>query len=501
VHHDVEESHDAATVLTISLYGLASRNLSWEVKMNVARFALAFFLFFLVGTAHATQVVFSDFSDTSSLTLNGAAATVSTSDGVVLRVTPASGSQSGSAFSSATVNAADFSTFFKFRITEPGGSVFDCNTEAGADGLVFVVQSVRSDIGGSGAGIGYQGIDSSVGVEFDTWCNAGNNDPSSNHVGIVTDGSVNHGTGSPFTANISPDFDEGSIWYAWIDYNGTMLELRVSQTLSRPVAATLSRTVDIPAIIGQNDAYVGFTSGTGADWGNHDVIYWEYRDSYDPITEPDDSTGCCASIGSNNVVTLPCLTLGNFDLWVTLEFVTSPSGEVLVRVADVGLGNLCDGGTVTPPVDTCDDCACADYAAAHPDECGETGDLNFRLTWNDLNDVDLHVVYFNGHDVYEEIFYGHPVGTLGGELDVDANAGCYDNVTSRAVENVFYQDPEPGTYTLKVCGWAQCDSNSSSSVTAQVLVGGSVVQENQVTVAQWDQEDSYCMDVYTYTVH
>jgi hypothetical protein len=222
----------------------------------------------------------------------------------------------------------------------------------------------------------------------------------------------------------------------------------------------------------------------------------------DPLSSLVTATGDCCATLEGNVVTIPCLNVGGLNLWVTLEFVSSTTSDVLLRVTDVGLGNLCDGGTVTPPpVDTCDDCSCATYAAAHPDECGQTGDLNFRLTWNDLNDVDLHVVYFNGTDLLEEIFYGHPVGTLGGELDVDANAGCYDNVTNRAVENVFYQDPEPGTYTLKVCGWAQCDSNSSSSVTAQVLVGGSVVQENAVTVSQWDQEDQHCTDVYTYTVH
>ena len=31
-------------------------------------------------------------------------------------------------------------------------------------------------------------------------------------------------------------------------------------------------------------AFIGFTSGTGADWGNHDVLSWEYRDEFDPIS-------------------------------------------------------------------------------------------------------------------------------------------------------------------------------------------------------------------------
>ncbi len=235
------------------------------------------------GPAAATVVVYNDFSSISGLTLNGDAAVAATADGDVLRLTPAAGSRSGSAFSSVTVNASTFSTYFEFRITNPGGSIFDCNSGAGADGLVFVAQSVSSSIGGLGQGIGYSGIGSSVGVEFDTWCNGANNDPSSNHVGIDTNGSVNHGSGAPYTVDVATRFDDGNIWYAWIDYDGSDVEVRANQSGIRPVDALLSRTLDLSSLLGQDDAYVGFTSGTGADWGNHDILYWEYRDSFNPI--------------------------------------------------------------------------------------------------------------------------------------------------------------------------------------------------------------------------
>ncbi len=226
---------------------------------------------------------FIDFADTSALQLNGAAQVLATTDGQVLRLTPAIMSQSGSAFSKAMVNAADFSTFFKFRITEAGGSLFDCNKDAGADGIVFVVQSVSSSIGGGGEGIGYKGIGQSVGVEFDTWCNEANHDPSSNHVAIDLNGVVDHGEGSPVAANVAGRFDDGDVWYAWIDYKDRTLEIRVSPNLQRPVHATLSNVLDIPQILGVNDAYVGFTSGTGLDYGHHDILAWEYRDHFAPV--------------------------------------------------------------------------------------------------------------------------------------------------------------------------------------------------------------------------
>ncbi len=237
-------------------------------------------------SASATTITFNDFSDTSLLTLSGNAATTTTAaDGTVLRLTPALAGQSGSAFSSATINAATFSTFFQFRITGPGGTLFDGNTINGADGLVFVVQSVSADLGGAGEGIGYAGITNSVGVEFDTWHNSAYRDPSSNHIGIDTYGNVT----SLATVNVGDDtiraegFDNGNIWSSWVDYDGTTLEVRLSDNGIRPNDVILSYNLDIASILGVNDAYVGFTSGTGADWGNHDILSWEYRDEYNPV--------------------------------------------------------------------------------------------------------------------------------------------------------------------------------------------------------------------------
>nr|WP_052314663.1 PEP-CTERM sorting domain-containing protein [Desulfobacter postgatei] len=152
-----------------------------------------------------------------------------------------------------------------------------------------MVQSVSSSIGGAGGGIGYAGISPSVGVEFDTWGNASLHDPSSNHIGIDVNGVLDHGSGSPNTVNVGHDsdptkgFDNGQIWYSWIDYNGTTLDVRLSENNLRPDSPILSRDLDIPNILGVSDAFVGFTSGTGADYGNHDILAWEYRDEFDPI--------------------------------------------------------------------------------------------------------------------------------------------------------------------------------------------------------------------------
>lgn len=235
------------------------------------------------GNAFALRMTFEDFSSQAGLTLNGSAAVAATDDGNVMRLTSARPSQSGSVFSSSTVSAENFSSFFSFRITDPGGPLFDGNTDEGADGIVFVIQSVSSSIGGLGYGIGYEGILNSVGIEFDTWQNTYLSDPSSNHVGIDLNGNVNHWPGAIYTADVAGRFDDGGIWYSWVDYDGTDLEVRISQTGIRPEDALLSYSLDIISILGAPDAFIGFTSATGADWGNHDILSWEYRDEYEPV--------------------------------------------------------------------------------------------------------------------------------------------------------------------------------------------------------------------------
>lgn len=227
----------------------------------------------------AAAISYADFSSVAGLTLNGSAAQV----GNVLRVTPANYNQSGSTFSTSTVAltaGASFSTYFQFRFTGAGGSCdgFGC----GADGLTFVVQTVSNNVGSLGGGIGYEGIPSSIGIEFDTWNNGGIDGNSSNHLGINVAGSVN----SVLRAEVTEaDMNGGDIWNAWVDYNSLtgLLEARLSRSPGRPAAAMLSYSIDLADTLGVTNAFVGFTSGTGAAFANHDVLSWTLEDRFAPI--------------------------------------------------------------------------------------------------------------------------------------------------------------------------------------------------------------------------
>ncbi|MDP3033236.1 MAG: L-type lectin-domain containing protein [Rhodocyclaceae bacterium] len=229
--------------------------------------------------ASAAVISYPDFSSVAGLTLNNDAAQV----GSVLRVTPATYNQAGSAFSTSTVSLASnasFSTFFQFRFTGAGG--WGDGQGIGADGLVFVVQTVGNNVGGLGGGIGYAGLSNSVGIEFDTWNNGSIDNNSSNHVGIDVNGNVS----SVVLAEVTEaDMNNGDIWNAWVDYNSAtqLLEARLTRSATRPTAAFLSYTLDLATTLGTTNAYVGFTSGTGAAFANHDVLSWTLEDRFAPI--------------------------------------------------------------------------------------------------------------------------------------------------------------------------------------------------------------------------
>jgi len=243
----------------------------------------------LSGSVQATTISYPDFSSVAGLTLNGNAAQV----GNVVRVTPADFSQAGSVFSTSSISLASnvsFSTAFQFRLTDPGGA---CDGQGcGADGIVFVVQTLSNNVGGAGGGIGYFGISNSVGIEFDTWNNGAIDGNSSNHIGIDVGGSVDSLVRAEVTAD---DMNNGAVWYSWIDYDGAsnLLEVRLSETNVRPSSAILSLNRDLAVDLGSTNAFVGFTSGTGAAFANHDILSWTFVDHFDPIdggTVPEPAT-------------------------------------------------------------------------------------------------------------------------------------------------------------------------------------------------------------------
>lgn len=224
----------------------------------------------IAGTANATVITYDDFSSTAGLSLNGATEVV---NGDTLRLTPNSGSQNGSVFSTNLIDltAGSFSSEFSFNFNSQGNG--------GADGIVFTLQSVSNTVGSIGGGIGYEGIPNSLGIEFDNWNNGAIDNHSDSHIGINFNGSVSSvaiaTTGSLGLANLDTPTET---WYAWVNYDSltSVLDVFFNDEDVLPGTAALSYTSDLAVALGTSSVYAGFTSATGGASANHDLLSWEF---------------------------------------------------------------------------------------------------------------------------------------------------------------------------------------------------------------------------------
>jgi hypothetical protein len=217
-------------------------------------------------------------ADTTDLTLNGSAKIITGGKGSpVLWLTPAQQSQAGSAFTTNSISFNEFSTFFQFQMTDPG-------YYGASDGMTFTLQTEGATaLGANGGDLGYAGITPSVAVGFKTWQDPGNfND---NYVSVFTNGEINdldpktpYGvTACQPSTGVFGCMSNGDVWSVWIDYDGTNLHVAIVDNSTTRPRDLLTYPIDIPSILGQSSAFIGFTAGTGAGYENHLVANWQFR--------------------------------------------------------------------------------------------------------------------------------------------------------------------------------------------------------------------------------
>lgn len=210
--------------------------------------------------------------------------------GGALRLTPATTSQSGAGYSTTAITlgtGATFSTTFQFLITNRGGI-------APADGLTFVVAAATAGLGTGGGGLGYSGVLNSVAVEFDTYDNG--EVGGSNHVGVDSNGVLANNGVNPYgvsncssiTGFVLGCMSNGDIWTATIDYDGStnLLNVFVQDGASAVQHIISGMSINIGSLLGTNTAFVGFTSGTGSGFANHDILNWQLANDRSLGTPP-----------------------------------------------------------------------------------------------------------------------------------------------------------------------------------------------------------------------
>ena len=112
----------------------------------------------------------------------------------------------------------------------------------------------------------------SVGLKIDLHNNAGEGPEST---GLYTKGAVPMGTtGSVSLTSSGIDIHSGDPMTLHLVYNGTTLTMTLTDTVTK-VSFTHAFTVNIPSIVGNSTAYVGFTGASGGIGADQEILNWK----------------------------------------------------------------------------------------------------------------------------------------------------------------------------------------------------------------------------------
>lgn len=139
-------------------------------------------------------------------------------------------------------------------------------SDAGADGIAFVLQNLDTGQGSTGGGLGYGGaapISPSMAIEFDTWTNF-LADPATgeDHIAFVENGNT---ASMPLAADITlvDNLENGSYHSVVISWNPDTQILAYEFTHSNGTVYNDSKQVNLIAMMGTPIAFWGFTASTG----------------------------------------------------------------------------------------------------------------------------------------------------------------------------------------------------------------------------------------------
>ena len=278
-----------------------------------------------------------NFSSAGGWQINGNAAIISST---YLRLTPNAGNQAGSAFWKQKVSLPtdfSFSTYFVSRMT-PGSR---------ADGMTFCIQQASNTAGSAGGGLGYQNIPGkSIAIEYDIYDNGevGGN----NHIALDINGVLHSGSTNVVASPVN--LADGTNKYNWIEYNGVtkVLEVRISNTTTRPIAATLTvSNLNLATnFLNNTDVYFGFTAATGGATAEHSVYSAAVNDNSTPLL----STGSY----SQGIASVAVTSSNNFSCGVTSTTLTVNTKDIngvgqptLVNITFDSGGGTLSTGTIT----------------------------------------------------------------------------------------------------------------------------------------------------------
>jgi hypothetical protein len=246
-------------------------------------------------------------SSGSQLSDNGS----STISGSGLELTDGGANEAASSFFKTPIDVTTFSTQFTFQLSS-GSST--------ADGFTFTLQDAGpTAVGSAGGGLGFGGINTSIGIKFDLFNNNGEGVDST---GLYTNGASPTSTGSIDLTSSGIDLHSGDTFQVNLNYDGTTLTETLKDT-NTSTSVTEQYPVNIPNIVGSNSAYAGFTGGTNTVSAVQKILTWTFTPS--AATSPQAPIGLGATPATDTSVSLT---------WTNPA--TNQTGYHLDRATDAG---------------------------------------------------------------------------------------------------------------------------------------------------------------------
>jgi Bacterial Ig-like domain (group 3)/Legume lectin domain/Chitobiase/beta-hexosaminidase C-terminal domain len=265
----------------------------------------------------------SGFSNPAGLQFNGS----TDLDDSRLQLTNGGTNEAASAFYTSLVDVGNFTSDFTFQLSDPA-----------ADGFTFTIQnspSAAKALGPSGGGLGYgpdspsgpAGIPQSVAIKYDLYNNNGEGVDST---GLYTDGA------SPTTPaiDLTPsgiDLHSGDTMGVHLAYDGTTLAMTITDNVA---GATFSQSwpINIPQVVGAEQAYVGFTAGTGGETSSQKIETWTYVGTNTSSPVPTTTT----LVSSAN----PVYVGQSLTFTATVASSASPTGSITFRQGNTILATV-----------------------------------------------------------------------------------------------------------------------------------------------------------------
>jgi hypothetical protein len=179
----------------------------------------------------------------------------------VLQLTDSGNGEAGSSYTIQKIDARRFFTTFTFQFL-PGSPP--------ADGMAFVLQnSSTTALGGGGGGLGYSGVPNSVAVVFRAYDHS--------QTGIGTGGNFTTPTIDLTGSGI--DFTTNDVFSVGLSYDGHTLTETITDLTTPATFVHAYAPLNIPTTIGGDNAYAGFSAGTGGFNLTAQVQNWTYQPS------------------------------------------------------------------------------------------------------------------------------------------------------------------------------------------------------------------------------